>query len=115
MVHASNLESIKKKLRARKAELEAELLRLSRERVYEESIPDPSDQASLSTLEEVNISLENNERDEYSMILRALEMLEQGTYGMCTECNQEISEKRLNLYPNATRCLPCQEAVEERT
>src|SRR3990167_3692410 len=61
VVHASNLESIKKKLRARKAELEAELLRLSRERVYEESIPDPSDQASLSTLEEVNISLENNE------------------------------------------------------
>ncbi len=39
-------------------------------------------------------------------------MIESGTYGVCAECGQPISEKRLSVYPNTTRCLPCQEAYE---
>ena len=47
------------------------------------------------------------------MINNALEMIDNGTYGICTECGNPISEKRLMLFPNATRCLACQEALEE--
>ncbi len=41
-------------------------------------------------------------------------MIVDGTYGICIDCCQPISEKRLKSYPNATRCLSCQEVVEER-
>ena len=109
-----NLVEIKKKLLARKQDLEEELIRLSQEKVSDDQVQDPGDQISASTMEDLTISLQNNERDEYSMILKALDMIDKGTYGTCTECNQPISEKRLQLYPNATRCLACQELFEER-
>lgn len=110
----SDLAKIKAKLLARKHELEDELSRLSREKFSDEQIADPADQASVSTMEDLNVSLQNNERAEYEMILKALTMLEQGTYGICSDCGVAIAEKRLSLYPNATRCLACQEALEER-
>ena len=110
----SNLTQIKKKLLARKYELEGELTRLDQERISgtSDTVQDPLDQAILSGIEDLNISLQKNERDEYAMILKAIEMIDAGTYGICTDCNEPISEKRLQLYPNATRCIACQEAVE---
>lgn len=75
-------------------------------------VQDPIDQAILSNIEDLNISIQKNERDEYRMILRALEMIDSDTYGICTDCGGAISEKRLQLYPNATRCISCQEAYE---
>ncbi len=113
-MNSAVVANIKKRLLERKAELEMDLTRLSREHNYEKNAADPTDQASASTLEELNISVQNNEHDEYMMILKALEMIDEGTYGMCTDCEQPISEKRLQLYPNATRCLACQEAFEEK-
>ncbi|HVW98828.1 MAG TPA: TraR/DksA C4-type zinc finger protein [Candidatus Babeliaceae bacterium] len=110
----SNVAQIKKKLLARKQELDQDLARLSREKVSDDQVADPTDQASASTLEELNISLQNQELEEYAMILKALDMIEKGTYGTCTDCGQPISEKRLTLFPNATRCLACQELREER-
>lgn len=111
---SSKFEGIKAKLLERKAYLEQELTRLSREQVGETQVPDPGDQAALSTLEDLNISLHNNEMREYAMIRQALRMIEEGTYGTCIDCGQPIAERRLQLYPNATRCLGCQEALEER-
>ncbi len=111
----NNIEQVKKKLLARKQQLEEDLARLSRERFHEDQVvPDPSDQAFVSVLEELNISLQLNELDEYARIVKALELIDQGAYGTCTDCDQPISEKRLSLFPNATRCLVCQEAREER-
>lgn len=108
-----NLEAIKKKLLDRKLELETALSGRYREKLTDDQVQDTGDQALTSSLEELQISLQNNEIDEYNMILRALGMIESGTYGMCTECSQPISEKRLLMYPNATRCVACQEALEE--
>ncbi len=110
----TDLELIKQQLLARKAFLEAELTRLSQEKFTDDQVQDPGDQALSSTLEDINISLQNSERGEYTMILKALEMIENGTYGVCTECGKPIAERRLRLYPNATRCISCQEALEER-
>jgi DnaK suppressor protein len=108
----SNLAQIKKKLLDRKQELEAELARLDRERISQEVAQDPLDQAIIANIEDLNISIQKNERDEYLMILRALDMLESGAYGICTDCGLPISEKRLQMYPNATRCIACQEQHE---
>jgi DnaK suppressor protein len=42
----------------------------------------------------------------------ALARLEQGNYGNCFECGEEISEKRLRALPFAVRCKDCEEARE---
>ena len=109
---AANLEQIKTRLTERKHELEGELEKLYKEKVSDDQVQDLGDQAWSSNEEELKISLHNNELEEYNMILRALSMIDHGTYGICSECSQPIAEKRLLLYPNATRCLACQEAIE---
>jgi DnaK suppressor protein len=42
----------------------------------------------------------------------ALSRLEQGNYGNCFECGEEIAEKRLRALPFAVRCKDCEEARE---
>jgi len=109
-----NIDLIKQRLLARKRELEVELQNLAESRagVEAESVQDPLDQAIKSSIEDLSISLEENGRDEYARIIEALGMLEAGTYGFCIDCEQPISVKRLELYPNATRCISCQENHE---
>ena len=107
-----SFESIKKELLERKEDLEQELARLSQEKVTDNQSQDDGDQAVTSTLETLRSSIQNAEYEEYNMILAALKAIEEGRYGICRDCQQEISKKRLKYYPNAQRCLVCQEAAE---
>ena len=45
----------------------------------------------------------------------ALRRVEQGSYGVCHECEEPISAKRLDAIPWAKYCITCQEAVAQRT
>ncbi len=108
-----NIEEIKTQLLQRKAELEQELPNVYKEKVTDDQVQDTADQALTSSLESIKVALHDNELDEYNMVLRALKMIDEGTYGICSECDSPISERRLLLFPNATRCLVCQEAYEE--
>jgi RNA polymerase-binding transcription factor DksA len=47
-------------------------------------------------------------------INEALNRLEEGKYGYCFECGEEISEARLRALPFAVRCKDCEEARETR-
>ena len=47
-----------------------------------------------------------------SLISEALERIEHHTYGMCAECDEQISEKRLAALPWAKYCIRCQEAAD---
>jgi DnaK suppressor protein len=109
----SNVQVIKERLLARKQQLEEAMALLYKEKVSDDQVQDTGDQALSSSLEEIKISLHNNELDEYQMVMKALDMIDQGTYGVCIDCGNVISERRLALFPNATRCLACQEAMEE--
>jgi len=42
----------------------------------------------------------------------ALDRLREGTYGICQECGCQIPERRLEVMPTATLCVPCQERRE---
>jgi DnaK suppressor protein len=37
----------------------------------------------------------------------ALKRIEKGTYGLCTACEEEISEKRLKIAPESSVCMDC--------
>jgi RNA polymerase-binding transcription factor DksA len=45
--------------------------------------------------------------------LGAIDRIDDGTYGICPECNEEISESRLWASPEAALCKQCQEKQEE--
>ena len=44
--------------------------------------------------------------------LRALERADSGSYGLCEDCGVRISEPRLEICPEATRCVRCQYAAD---
>ncbi len=46
------------------------------------------------------------------LVDEALDRIEEGDYGICVECDEEIGLKRLTAVPWAQRCLRCQEASE---
>jgi DnaK suppressor protein len=105
---------IKKRLLERKKELEEQLSDLYKLRGAPTDVQDPGDQAQSVSQETLQLSLQDAELHEYNMIGQALKMIEDGTYGSCIDCGQPISEKRLKSYPNATRCILCQEVLEDR-
>jgi DnaK suppressor protein len=110
-----DLKTIKANLIERRNELEEQLQRLATEKVSDDQVQDPGDQALSSTMENLRSSLQDTELQEYKRIMQALQKIDDGTYGICIDCGGEISEKRLQSYPNAARCLVCQEAFEDRT
>jgi YteA family regulatory protein len=54
-------------------------------------------------------ALMDNERRFIMSIDRALDRIENGTYGKCELCGKEISEERLDFMPNVTTCIDCEE------
>lgn len=108
-----DLAAIRAKLVVRKQELEEQLTSMSQEQFSDGQVQDPGDQALSSAMDSLRNSLQNTEHEEYARIVKAIEMIDAGSYGICVDCDLPISERRLSLYPNATRCLPCQETFEE--
>lgn len=107
------LQEIKKELMTRKIELEQDMVQSYSEKFSDDQVQDPGDQALSSTMESLKSSIQDTRIDEFNRIVKALKMIEDGTYGICVDCELPISERRLKMYPDATRCLACQEAFEE--
>jgi len=65
---------------------------------------------------ELNLNLLFKARDDGQIaeLIEALERIDKGTYGVCLECDGEISENRLKVKPTATLCIDCQETIEKR-
>jgi len=112
MVNKVDLVKIKQELVQRKLEIEQELQRLSSEQMVDGQTQDDGDQVVSITMEALRNSLQDTEYQEYSNILSAIESIDKGTYGICQECGQKISETRLKYNPNARRCITCQEKIE---
>lgn len=111
MTNKKNLEAIREELVARMQELERGFT--SKESFSDDTVQDAGDQAVSSTMESLQSSLQDSQMEEFRRIGAALKMIEEGTYGICLDCGEPIAEKRLKSFPNATRCLVCQELYEE--
>ena len=61
----------------------------------------------------INISLNSKERDILHQVVRALEKIEEGTYGICDITQEPIGIKRLNAIPHATTTVHAQESIEK--
>lgn len=63
---------------------------------------------------EQELALTQRARDLLDQTERALERIEQGTYGVCDSCGQPIGKARLTAYPRATLCVACKQREERR-
>ena len=73
---------------------------------------DVADRAAGSYQKEFLFARSNNDRQFLRMVEHALSNLDEGAYGDCEMCGQEINERRLEAVPWARYCIGCQERIE---
>ncbi len=83
---------------------------------YEETFADPTDRASLESDRNFTLRIRDRERKLIAKIKEALERIENGSYGICEMCGEEISEARLKARPVTTHCIDCKtkQEIDER-
>ncbi len=114
-------------LKAVRTEISADLERLRRELALVEAEMDElisdsgegagDDQADSGTKtfeREHEMSLVINARDMVLQTERALERIDNKTYGNCEECGSPIGKARLQVFPRATLCMICKQKEERR-
>ncbi len=77
-----------------------------------QGVLDAAESSELDIQDEIEFALIQMKAETLNKIDEALRRLEEGTYGYCFECGEEISEKRLRALPFAVRCKDCEEARE---
>ncbi|MEI6125320.1 MAG: RNA polymerase-binding protein DksA [Pseudomonadota bacterium] len=80
----------------------------------DDTFPDPNDRATLESDRNFVLRIRDRERKLKSKVERALERLENGTFGICEECGDDISEGRLKARPVTTLCIKCKEEQEKQ-
>jgi len=70
------------------------------------------DQASLDRDRSFTLRIRDRESRLINKIQQALENIENGTYGICEECGEDISVKRLRARPVTTYCIDCKRRKE---
>jgi DnaK suppressor protein len=78
-----------------------------------DTFPDPTDRANLETDRNFLLRIRDRERKLILKIKEALARIEDGTFGICEECGEEISEERLKARPVTTLCIDCKTKAEE--
>ncbi len=74
---------------------------------------DEIDVAQGFTLKNVADSLSQRDLESLNRIKSALIRIENGTFGLCEECEEPIPEKRLLALPDCTSCISCAEVQEK--
>ena len=70
-------------------------------------------ETATATLDrEIDYSLEENSEHVLRAIDRALQRIDEGTFGTCETCGRPISEERLEAIPYATQCIDCRRKGE---
>jgi DnaK suppressor protein len=73
---------------------------------------DQGESSEVDIQEDIEFALIQMKSETLTKIDAALRRLEEGTYGNCFECGDEITEARLRALPFAVRCKDCEEARE---
>lgn len=78
-----------------------------------DNFPDPTDRATLESQRAFELRIRDRERKLILKIKEALERIENGTFGICDGCGEEISFKRLKARPVTTYCIECKTKQED--
>jgi DnaK suppressor protein len=109
------LEYYKKKLQTRRDELARTITRTEEEGRAADDDPtvDLADKAANSYTKEFLFGQTNTDRAILQLVDQALARIRTGNYGTCTECEEELQQKRLEAVPWARYCVSCAEKHEQ--
>ncbi len=119
--HAMNTQryrALKQMLEDRKKELLGQLHEKIRDVRTENlsgkvnTVLDPGESSEQGIQEDIEFALIQMKAETLNKINEALNRLDEGAYGNCFECGDEISHPRLRALPFAVRCRDCEEARE---
>ncbi len=75
-------------------------------------LPDEMDLASSEYLQSFEFRLRGREKVYLSKLDLALKKIDEGSFGICQNCEEPISKKRLEARPETQLCIRCKEAQE---
>ena len=114
------LESLQTAMRARQIQLREEirqaLIKSDSEHYLQiaDSVRELEDESFADLIVDVGLAEIDRDLDELRAIDAALLRMAEGSYGVCEACDRPIDIRRLNLTPQALRCIDCQ-TIFERT
>ncbi len=117
-MNQQTLEQIKTELLRQKAQLDKEISGLGEETGEQHlAMPDFGDESDENA-QEVEQYTTNLEADKVldstrADIEAALKSIEDGTYGICKYCGNEIEEKRLLIRPFSSSCVACKSKLQQ--
>lgn len=106
----TELNKYREILETKQAEL-AQVLR-NRDGITIEKSPDALDEVQNAAERELAIRNLDRESNLLRNVRAALHRIDEGTYGICLHCEEDISPKRLNAVPWAAYCIACQESAD---
>lgn len=114
---SKRLQFFRELLQAKIAELSGDQQKtLAEMTMTDERLADITDLASFQTERNFELRIRDRERKLIAKIQESLQKIDDGTYGICEHCDEEISEKRLIARPVTTLCIKCkteQEKIEK--
>ena len=78
----------------------------------EETFPDPTDRATLESDRNFMLRIRDRERKLISKIKEAIQRIEDGEFGVCESCGDDIGIDRLKARPVTTLCIDCKRKQE---
>ena len=114
---AKDTEYFRNLLHQRMTELRVEAGKTVDNMDHEVNFPDPTDRASMESNRNSELRMRDRERKLIFKIQQALQRLDDGDYGICEECGEEIGIERLKARPVTTLCIVCksdQETAERK-
>ncbi len=78
------------------------------------NIPDPNDRATIESGRSFELRIRDRERKLLAKIEEAIVRLDEGEYGICDGCGDEIGLKRLEARPVTTYCIDCKTLQETK-
>jgi DnaK suppressor protein len=107
------IEFFRNLLNQRIQELRSEAGRTVVDMDGDENFPDPTDRASMESNRNSVLRIRDRERKLIFKIQEALRRLDDGDYGICEECGEQIGIERLKARPVTTLCIECKTQQEE--
>ncbi len=86
----------------------------ARELAVEEIETSPADKATVRLLNDLAQEAAGHNAAQLHTLRRALAKFDDGTYGICEECGNDIGFSRLQARPEALLCITCQTRAEKR-
>ena len=78
-----------------------------------DNFADPTDRASHEANRNFELRIRDREHKLIKKIKKALDRIENGTFGICETCEEDISPERLKARPVTTQCIECKKREED--